>query len=72
MPIFQVRRRVDAFVDYVTDVEAATPYEAAEIASENESDFKWQEEGPCEFDDRRFVVLDAGGQEIDGTQVGDF
>jgi hypothetical protein len=71
MPRFTVRRRVDAYVDYVAEVEAATPQEAAELANDNESAFDCEEEGPCEFDARMFIALDADGAEIDGTQVGD-
>ena len=72
VPKFTVRRRIDAYVDYVASVEADTPAEAAEIARDNEGDFKWEEEGPCEFDARGFVTLNAKGYEIDGTQVGYF
>lgn len=71
MPTFKVRRRVDAYVDYVTSVEADTPEEAAEIAHDNEGEFEWECEGECEFDARQFIALDAKGDEIDGTQVGD-
>ncbi len=71
MPLFKVRRRVDAYVDYVAHVFADTPHDAAELASEIDGDLQWEEEGPCEFDARQFVTLDADGFEIDGTQVGD-
>jgi hypothetical protein len=71
MPMFTVRRRVDAYVDYVAEVEADSASEAAELANDDESQFQWEEEGPCEFDARLFVTLDANGHEIDGTQVGD-
>lgn len=70
MPIFKVRRRVDAYVDYVAEVEADTPVEAAELAYDDETAFEWEEEGPSEFDARLFITLDATGDEIDGTQVG--
>ena len=69
MPVFQVRRRIDAYVDYVADVEAASPVEAAEAAKDAEGDLFWREEGTCEFDDRVFIALDEEGSEIDGTQV---
>jgi len=71
MPKFSVRRRVDAYVDYVARVEANTPAEAAELANDDEAAFEWECEGPCEFDARLFITLDAEGYEIDGTQVGD-
>jgi hypothetical protein len=72
MPIFTVLRRVDASVDYVADIEADTPEEAAELASDDESGYQWTEQGPVEFDDRLFVTLDKDGDPIDETQVGDF
>ncbi len=71
MAVFKVRRRVDAYVDYVAEVEADSPEEAAELASDDEAAFNWEEEGPCEFDARMFIALDADGSEIDGTQCGD-
>ena len=71
MPTFKVRRRVDAYVDYVTEVEADDPQEAAELAKDDESAFEWEEEGPCEFDARIFIALAADGSEIDGTECGD-
>ena len=71
MAIFKVRRRDDAYVDYVAEVEADSPQEAAELANDNEDEFAWEEEGPCEFDARQFITLDDEGFEIDGTQVGD-
>jgi hypothetical protein len=71
MAMFKVRRRVDAYVDYVAKVEAGSPKEAAELASDDETAFTWEEEGPCEFDARIFITLDADGSEIDGTECGD-
>jgi exonuclease VII large subunit len=72
MPKFQVLRRVDAYVDYVAEVEADNPTEAAELASDDESAYEWQSQGEVEFDARLFVALDKDGREIDGTQQGDF
>ncbi len=72
MPKFTVRRRVDAYVDYRTEVEADDPKEAAELARENASNYSWEEEGPVEFDARGYVTLDARGEEIEGTQCGYF
>ena len=72
MPLFQVRRRVDAYVDYVANVRAATPQDAASIACDDEGRFRWEEEGPCEFDARLFITLDENGDEIEDTQCGDF
>jgi hypothetical protein len=62
---------VDAYVDYVAEIEAASAEEAAEIARDEEGNYDWEEEGPCEFDARQFVTLDSQGSEIDGTQCGD-
>jgi hypothetical protein len=72
MPTFTVRCRVDAYVDYRAEVEAETPHEAAELARERPEDYKWEEEGPVEFDARGYITLDKDGDEIDGTQVGYF
>jgi len=72
MPIFRVRRRVDAYVDYVAEVEADSPQAAAALASDDESQFLWEEEGPCEFDARLFVALDQEGFEIEDSEVRDF
>lgn len=72
MPVFQVLRRVDAFVDYVASVEADSPDEAAAKADADETLFDWEEVNISEFDARMFVALDDSGDEIDGTQRGDF
>ncbi len=72
MPTFQVRRRVDAFVDYVANVEASSADEAAAKAYEDEAAFKWEETGVVQFDARMFVTLDPESNEIDGSQRGDF
>jgi hypothetical protein len=72
MPKFQVLRRVDAFVDYVAEVEADTAEEAAENASDDEGAYVWQEIDTHQFDARLFVTLDENGSEIEATQRGDF
>ena len=72
MRVFTVRCRVDAYVDYRASVVADTAREAAELAYDNPGDYKWEEEGPVEFDARGYITLDADGDEIDGTQVGYF
>lgn len=69
MPTFTVRRRVDAFVDYVAKVVADTPIEAAELAEQEDGDITWTHDGVCEFDDRIFITLDAQGFEIAETEV---
>jgi hypothetical protein len=72
MPVFKVRRMVDAWVTYVAEVRAVDAEQAAKRAREDEGDLAWDEEGPIEFDARQFVTLDGEGQEMDGTQCGDF
>ena len=72
MPVFKVLRRVDAFIDYVAEIEAANPEEAAELAVDQEEILKWKEDGFVQFDSRLFVTLDAEGVIIDDTRRGDF
>lgn len=72
MPKFQVLRRVDAFVDYIADVDADSPQEAAQKASDREESYVWKDRSVAEFDARLFVALDDDGDEIEGTQCGDF
>jgi hypothetical protein len=72
MPTFRVLRRVDAFVDYVAEIEADSADKAVAKADADESRFKWQREGVHQFDARLFVALDENGDEIESTQRGDF
>ena len=72
MPKFNVLCRIDAFVDYVAEVEADTPEQAAELANDSHSDYEWRRSGEAEFDARLYVTLDADGGEIERTQCGDF
>lgn len=72
MPKFKVLRRVDAYVDYVTEVEAEDAKAAAWLANVDDSEMTWEEVGEQQFDARMFVTLDADGVEIEGTQCGDF
>lgn len=69
MPIYTVRRRVDAYVDYLAQVEADDPVEAAALAEQQDGDLQWAPDGVCEFDDRVFITLDAAGDEIAETEV---
>lgn len=71
MPKFTVLSRKDAFVDYTTEVEAADA-EAAVALVDQGSGFTWEERGVVEFDARLLVALDEDGQEIEGTERGDF
>lgn len=70
MPKFEVLCRRDAFVDYVAEIEADTPEEAADAANLAPWDHKWEERGVVEFDAALFVALDADGNEIEGTETG--
>lgn len=72
MPKFQVLRRVDAFVDYVAEVEATDAHDAAAKANDDETKFTWVKNGLAQFDARLFITLDDQGCEIDCTQRGDF
>ena len=72
MPTFTVLCRIDAFADYVAEVEADDAEEAAELARDNHGDYKWEHDQTAEFDDRFYVTLDADGGEIESTRVGDF
>ena len=71
MPKFRVLRRVDAYVDYVAEVEANNPEEAAELANACEQDLRWSKQDTAQFDARLFVALDANGNEIESTRCGD-
>lgn len=71
MPLFNVRRRVDAYVNCIAAVEAECAADAAEIASDNEDAFTWEEDGIDEFDARLFIALDEDGSELENTEVRD-
>ena len=70
MPIFIVLTRIDAYVDYGAEVEAATADEAVDIAYEGGPSVKWQEHGVVQFDARRVVALDDNGEEMEETARG--
>ncbi len=72
MAKYKVLSRVDAFVDYVAEVEADTPEEAAELAYGGHIGVKWEECGVTEFQARHVVALDSDGNEIEATARGDF
>lgn len=71
MPTFSVISRVDAFVDYIAEVEAEDAEEAAQIAYHDSSSVRWKLQGVSELDDRRVVTLDPDGEEIEATAQGD-
>lgn len=72
MPSFNILCRVDAYVDYVAEVEADDAQEATITARQNAADYEWVKQGDQEFDARFYVALTPGGDEIESTQVGDF
>jgi hypothetical protein len=72
MPKFNVLCRIDAYADYVAVVVAPNATQAAELAQDNHGRYNWQYHQTAEFDDRLYVTLDKDGDEIEGTQVGDF
>jgi len=72
MPTFTVLCRIDAYADYVAEVDADDAEGAAMLARENHGDYKWEHDRTAEFDDRLYVTLNDDGDEIEGTQVGDF
>ncbi|MCR9129437.1 MAG: hypothetical protein NXI12_07945 [Alphaproteobacteria bacterium] len=71
MAKFRVLSRVDAFVDYIAEVEADNADEAAQIAFDGGEGVVWKTQGVSEFDDRRVVTLDGDGEEIEATARGD-
>ena len=72
MPKFTVVSRKDAFVDYLTEIEAPDAQAAADFAYEDGSGLVWQPYGTVEFDARRVVALSDDGEEIESTARGKF
>lgn len=72
MPTFTVMSRVDAFVDYLAEVEAENAKAAADLAYGSGPDVVWEERGVTRFDARRVVTLDEDGAEIESTARGKF
>lgn len=71
MPIFKVLSRVDAYVDYVAEVEADTAEQAVDLAYEQRAPgISWRERSFVEFDARHIAALDADGNEIEGYSRG--
>lgn len=70
MPVFTVLSRVDAYVDYVAEVEADSAEEAADLAYYGDASVRWEQCGVTEFDARRVVTLDDDGEEIEDTARG--
>lgn len=72
MPKFKVLSRVDAFVNYIAEIEAPTPEKAVELAWTGAPGIVWDEYGTVEFDARHIVALDDDGFEIERTAQSDF
>ncbi|HRD26792.1 MAG TPA: hypothetical protein PLO65_00670 [Caulobacter sp.] len=70
LPTFTVLSRVDAYADYVAQVEADSPEEAVDLAYDGDPSVKWEPLGVVEFDARRVVALSADGEEIESTARG--
>ena len=70
MPKFTILSRVDAYVDYTTEVEADSLEEAVDLAYDGDPSIKWKEQGVVEFDARHVVALDADGAEIESYSRG--
>ena len=69
MPVFKVLCRRDAFIDYVTEVEADDAEEAAQLARDDHDGYEWQREGDQEFEATVYITLDGDGLEIETTEV---
>jgi hypothetical protein len=65
MPRFRILSRIDAYVDYVAEVEADNAEEAVDLAYERLVEIAWEKEGVVEFDARRVVALNDDGEEIE-------
>jgi hypothetical protein len=72
MPTFTVLCRIDAFADYVAEVEAGSAAEAARLADDTHQGYEWHAYGVQEFDARIYVTLKADGSHDESTKVGDF
>lgn len=68
---FVVLSRVDALVDYITEVDADDAQEAADIAYEGGDGIKWKPAGITETDVRRVVTLSVDGEEMESTARGE-
>lgn len=72
MPLYRVRRTVDAYVHYVASVRARSPRHAAVLAHDDEGKYEWIEEACDQFDGRAFVTLTDDDGEIESSRIGDF
>ena len=72
MPKYRVLCRVDAYVDYIAEVEADDPVAAAQLAHDDPDEYHWEAEGAQEFDARKYLTLDESGEEIEDSRAGDW
>lgn len=70
MPTFTILSRVDAYVDYIAEVEADSAGDAVDLAYESDPSVVWQEQGVVEFNARHVVALNDAGEEISSTARG--
>jgi hypothetical protein len=69
VPKFNVLCRIDAYADYVAEVEADSAEEAARLAEDDHGAYTWEHRQTAEFDDRFYVTLDANGDEIESSDT---
>lgn len=70
MPKFTILCRVDAYVDYVAEVEAEFVEAAVDLAYDGDPSVTWDELGIVQFDARRVVALDNEGWEMEESARG--
>ncbi|WP_426050563.1 hypothetical protein [Brevundimonas sp. SL161] len=70
MPIFKILSRVDAYVDYTTEVEAGSAEEAVDLVYEGHVPVEWSSQGVVEFDAVRMSAVNEDGEDIDGYTRG--
>jgi len=70
MPKFTVLSRVDAYVDYTTEVEANSAEEAVDLVYEGHVPVEWTNHGVVEFDAVRMSAVNEDGEDIDGYTRG--
>lgn len=70
MPTFTVLSRVDAYVDYTTEIEADSAKDAVDLVYEGLVSVEWKHQGAVEFDAVRLSAIDADGNDIDGYTRG--
>ena len=70
MPTFTILSRVDAYVDYTCEVEAASAEEAVDLVYMGDVKVTWEHHGVTEFDAVRMSAIDEGWNDIDGYTRG--